>query len=167
MKRGRKPNTIEDFYKRHTPNWEDTVTCWPWNGTIGTRGYGEFVMEGRLYLAHVFSFRHYHLDGKEIPEGFEICHSCDNPPCISPFHLFTDTHQGNMLDASGKGRLSNKKIIRHERLSLTLACEIRRLYAEGRWSQSDLADIWEVDVVTICAIVNNKIWKEDKPLVKF
>lgn len=36
--------------------------------------------------------------------GMEILHSCDNPPCVNPFHLFMGTTLDNRRDAFRKGR---------------------------------------------------------------
>lgn len=42
--------------------------------------------------------------------GREVCHHCDRPGCINPWHLFQGTHKDNMEDAMKKNRKYHKNL---------------------------------------------------------
>jgi Pectobacterium phage endonuclease len=76
--------------------------CWPWRGYIEPKnGYGRIVIAGRKILAHRAVYEK--LVGPILP-GFDLLHSCDNPPCCNPRHLSPGTHAHNMVDMARKGR---------------------------------------------------------------
>lgn len=80
-------------------------SCWTWLGYRDRDGYGNFCLNGRPYQAHRISWAYY--NNKEIPKGMLICHTCDNPSCINPDHLFLGTPKDNMVDKYNKGRNVN------------------------------------------------------------
>lgn len=80
--------------------------CWEWQNAKNNRGYGKATYNGKLELAHRISYRlHNH---REIPKGMIVCHTCDNPGCVNPLHLFLGTYSDNMQDCKNKGRLDTK-----------------------------------------------------------
>ena len=76
--------------------------CWEWTGAkTRPNAYGYFRVSGSLAVAHRVS---YELAYGGIPEDKQICHTCDNPACVNPSHLFVGTHTDNMQDKVAKGR---------------------------------------------------------------
>jgi hypothetical protein len=45
-----------------------------------------------------------HTGGNQIQDGIEIAHTCDNPSCVNPNHLYTTSKTGNQQDKVRKGR---------------------------------------------------------------
>lgn len=53
-------------------------------------------------MAHRYSYLHYI---GELKDRWElVCHKCDNPSCVSPFHLFKGNQTENINDMVAKGR---------------------------------------------------------------
>ena len=78
--------------------------CWIWENSKTQDGYGVF-REGGRNGKHVRAHRRaVELTKGPIPDGMAVCHSCDNPPCCNPDHLFIATIADNNKDRSAKGR---------------------------------------------------------------
>lgn len=77
--------------------------CWPWTGNKRRDGYGKYKRLGKQYLAHRYALES--TNGK-LREGLLVCHTCDNPNCCNPNHLFSGTHLDNNRDSKEKGRNS-------------------------------------------------------------
>lgn len=75
--------------------------CWPWLGATDGNGYGRIYSKGGNATASRASWE---LAHGEAPQGYHVCHSCDNPPCVNPSHLWLGTPQDNAIDRSAKGR---------------------------------------------------------------
>jgi hypothetical protein len=134
--------------------------CWPWTAGTNALGYGRIGVENEPILAHRVAWE---LAMGPIPDGMEVCHHCDNPPCCNSAHLFLGAHIDNMRDRDTKGRVRNRATgERHPDAVLTWADvrEIRRLYASGRVFQRVLAARYGVRQTTIGRIVVGKNWKE-------
>lgn len=78
--------------------------CWIFLGGWNQDRYGNFWVNGVCDKAHRHSYR---LFKGEIPTGMLICHTCDNPPCINPDHLYAGTNTDNTRDKMDRGRFAS------------------------------------------------------------
>lgn len=139
--------------------------CWLWTGSKDARkGYGRFQLAtgSRKIIKCIGSHRmSYIIHFGEIPEGLEVCHRCDNPPCVNPKHLFLGTHAENMHDASVKNRMNppdnRGEKSGHAKLTNQIVLEIRKRYGLGERGYK-LAKEYKVSNATISMIVTRRHW---------
>ena len=71
--------------------------CIIWGGYIFSDGYGGYESK----RVHRLS---YELFKGKINRNKLVCHTCDNPLCINPDHLYLGSHQDNMNDMKERKR---------------------------------------------------------------
>jgi hypothetical protein len=127
--------------------------CWEWSAYTDKDGYGIAYKNRMPVRAHR---RAWELYVGKIPEGALVCHTCDNPKCVNPRHLFLGTNKENTSDMIRKGRdrLSGS---RHHQAKL--APEQVRAIRGSNEKRRVLAAKYGVSLSTICLIINLKLWK--------
>lgn len=138
----------------------DSSGCWPWTGYVHKGGYGMIRVAGKNLFAHRVAWQLAHPDEPALVYPRDIiCHTCDNPLCCRPDHLFKGTNADNSSDMVAKNRQAHG--IRQGRAKLTDAevAEIRRRYIPGRTRQVDLAAEFGVSQSMISEILRGNFWK--------
>ncbi|MCO5195351.1 MAG: HNH endonuclease [Anaerolineae bacterium] len=129
--------------------------CWPWTAS-GRKGYGLITVHGVKRTATRLVYR---FEKGEIPEGFHVCHTCDNPSCCNPAHLFLGTFYDNMRDRTAKKREVRGEKHPQSQLTAKQVRTIRQQYATGNFSQRKLAKEYRVGQTTIGQIVRREKWQ--------
>jgi hypothetical protein len=134
---------------------EKTATCWVWTACRHPQGYGQFGCAGRIVKAHRVAWE---LTHGPIPDGLQVCHRCDNPPCVNPDHLFLGTQRDNNHDCIAKGRAKNLRGAAHGRARLSAEDVLAIRATHPAASYSALARHYGVSKATIAAVVQGRNW---------
>ena len=131
--------------------------CWVWRGKTMNTGYGFVIHRGASHLTHRVSLLYF---GKVNVFGSRDCalHRCDNRLCINPDHLFVGTRQDNNEDKRLKGRHSFGEKNGRAKLTTEDVQQVRRLFARGLCSKSELSRMFGVCHSVIRKIISRKLW---------
>jgi hypothetical protein len=124
--------------------------CWEWL-RAKRKGYGAVYVSGKICDAHRLAWT---LTNGPIPDGGHVLHTCDNPGCVRPGHLFLGTHADNMGDMGEKGRNGGPR-----KLTVEQVIEIRRRHKNGA-SRKELAADYNVGASNLWCVVTNKTWRK-------
>lgn len=147
--------TISRFWRMVEQRGDDE--CWLWTGDTNPDGYGVFYYKGKMRPAHEMALSF--TTGEIRPEGYDTCHSCDNPPCCNPACLRFGTRQDNVDDMIARGRNRRGDDHPHAKLTAETVRVIRHRKANGAMGK-DLAADYGVSEAYISAIVNGIAWPD-------
>ena len=135
--------------------------CWLWTDAPKSDGYGSFRVRYKKVKPSRFSWA---LHNGPIPDGLRVLHTCDNPPCCNPEHLFEGTQADNNHDRAMKRRNNHVFGSNHPmaKLNEEKVRAIHRLLADGMTKQH-IANMFGVHRKRILDIVNGKIWRHVAP----
>ena len=132
--------------------------CWEWQKSL-VDGYGRLRVRRKLVLAHRFAFQTFI---GPVPDNSMVCHTCDNPRCCNPWHLFIGDNSSNQQDRVCKGRWSAPVDLRgehHPRAKLSAhAVSSIRLRASAGESQKALGVEFGISQSMVSLIVRRKKW---------
>ena len=128
---------------------EKTNSCWEWKAGKNKDGYGVFSAGGKALGAHRVAYGLF--KPLMLSRDICVCHSCDNPGCVNPDHLFHGSHSENQQDKARKGRQWNQKLYPDDVIL------IRERLSRGEL-QKDIAKDYGVTFQAISFIANGVSW---------
>lgn len=134
---------------------EQLTECWEWQGHLHANGYGRLTNRRKTQYAHRFMYKAFY---GEIPEGFDVCHKCDNRKCVNPKHLFLGSRKDNMEDAQIKGRLQRGSDRYNAVLDEKKVRTARALKLAGV-KVKDIAKQMKVKPQTLGKAINRETWR--------
>lgn len=158
---------IKNFWaKVHKPVSEGG--CWLWTAAKTSKGYGVFQVGWKTQKrAHRIA---YELEKGNIDDGLCVCHTCDNPSCVNPSHLFLGTVKDNVDDMIDKGRKVNLQGKRNGMAKLNDK-DVMAIYFDKR-TNTEIAKDYNISPSLVSQIRRKKIRKEatahlpDQPIRK-
>ncbi len=134
----------------------DINVCWPWTRGKNQKGYGTSNLNGTSISSHRLAWYFTH---KKHPKNLCVCHSCDNPACCNPNHLFLGTIAENNADKVKKGRAKGMKGSSHPmaKLSDSDVVDIFNLRKTGQ-KLKDIAKKYHVTEASVSYIARGRTW---------
>jgi len=149
-----RPSVDERFWRGVEIRGQDE--CWPRPGNANSRGYGRFHVSHRVFMRS--NRMAWILTKGQIPPGQKVLHSCDNPPCVNPRHLFLGSDLDNALDRNRKGRQARGERQGAAKLTEDGVREIRRAVEAGE-SQRAIARRLGVVQAQVSRVHLRKSWR--------
>lgn len=144
---------IERFNRHFEAAGDDD--CWNWTGSTTKGGYGVFCMSKDKHTTA--SRACYILFIGQLDENEVVCHTCDNPLCVNPSHLFKGTQMVNIQDMIKKGRKAPVRDMRGEKHPRTkLTNEEAVAIFNSTESARVLAEKYSVSKSTVYAIKSGR-----------
>lgn len=146
-----------DVRKRFLEKIDMGKSCWIWNGTIGSNGYGYIAIKRKNVLAHRISFL---IFEGEIGAKF-VLHKCNVPSCVNPKHLYLGTQKENIADQINSGTFIYGSKHPLSKLTEDNVRKIIELSSFGI-SQRKIARFYKVDQALIWRVIHRVSWPHVK-----
>lgn len=136
-------------------NIDKKTGCWNWNKSL-ISGYARISglrgKESPIASRYVYKY----IKGVD-PEDKQVCHTCDNPKCVNPDHLFLGTIIDNFQDMKNKGRSARGERNNKAKLTEHEVKKIKKL--KGKLKRKEIADLFDVSTSTINRVLRGDSWK--------
>lgn len=151
----------DDLLRRFWIKVDKGTDCWNWQAATRS-GYGALRIKGVVWEAHRLAWLFAH---GRIPAGKYVCHTCDNPKCVRPAHLFLTTPRGNYIDMVQKGRrvLGRGEKMGNTVLSTSAVQEIWRLRESKGWGSRRIGRAIGASHDAVEGVLQKRSWKHVLP----
>lgn len=145
--------------------------CRVWTAGLDADGYGRFRFAGEKRPAHRAAYAHHH---GSVRTDRLVCHSCDNPPCCNPAHLFLGTPLDNSTDMVKKKRQAvgdtcgvrlhpetrpRGTAHHHSKLTSEIVIQMRALHASGKMTPLQIQTKFSVSSGAVWAVIHRRTWR--------
>ncbi len=149
MTRRARPGEVRAWLEHHIAHWheaEDINACDLWPFVVNSRGYPCIAMNG----ASVLVTRYVVERVMDVSLSADlICHTCDVPRCVNPWHLYPGDDATNTADKVSRGRHARGEGSGRAKLTADDVRHMRSTFT-GRYGETiALARRFGVDVHTI------------------
>lgn len=138
-------------------DWKEKDQCWEWTAYCDKDGYGHFTLyDTNVVRSSRFVYEQYN---GPIPEGKLVCHTCDNPPCCNPNHLFLGTIKENSHDMVRKGRAPEGRKEFGSEFAILTELDIQDILNMKYKNFKEISENLGVAHNTINSIFTRRTWK--------
>lgn len=138
--------------------------CWEWKKARYHDDYGMLGLtksDGRKGTMRAHAFALVLATGEDQGGRFAL-HTCDNPPCCNPAHLYWGNQKRNIKDMDDRGR-GRRPILPgstngRSKLTEQDVVHVRGAYATGMVSQRDLAAHYGVTQMVVSFAIRGLTW---------
>lgn len=173
-------NFLYDVFNR-SYKIDNETNCWNWTGFCSKDGYGKINISekaldnsknlitirpfNKTLIRSVTASRYsYILFRGHIPKVSNIkdrlcvCHTCDNPKCVNPEHLFLGTYKDNSNDKLLKNRQIKGEYSPKTKLKNADILKIRELSKQGVFAKI-IAKQFNISVGGVYHITHGRTWR--------